>query len=352
MIPGLSDHLTAAEATTITARYARLCSKGPVDERTRRLWAAAEARAAGRGGIAAVAKATGISESTIRRGLRELDHDERLPPGRVRRPGAGRPPIAKREPGLEEDLDRLIDPADHGSKPSPLRWTSKSGAKLAAGLQERGHRVVERTVLRLLTAKGYSLQANRQTRDGARHPDREAQFEYISRTVIAAIGSSQPVIAVEVYKQGTQVAVSDETGPLTAGALLAWWDQLGRHRHPDAVALTITADCAGLSAEQGRGWGAGLQTVGDRSGLELVVCHFPAGTTRWEGVGHRLICRERPGPRAPADHEVVISLIRWPAPTETTTSFTWLDLDEYRAADTPPSTGGWNYRIQPSIIKS
>ena len=284
--------------------------------------------------------------------MRELDQEQRLSEGRVRRPGAGRPPIATREPGLEEDLDRLIDPVDHGSKPSPLRWTTKSGATLATALQARGHRIVDRTVLRVLRAQGYSLQANRQTRDGARHPDREAQFEHINRTVIAATGSSRPVIGVEVYDHGTQVGVIGESGLFAAGAILAWWDQIGSQRYAHAGALTITADCAGLSAEQGRGWGAGLQTVADRSGLELLVCHFPAGTSRWESVAHRSICHQRPDPSAPTDHQVVINLIGSPGPTETATSLTWLDVDVRGAADTAASKGDWNYTIKPSIIKS
>ena len=190
-----------ADQLTITARFQRARRLGPLDERGRRLWAAAEARALGRGGIAAVVRATGISESTVRRGLRELERGVELPAGRSRRPGAGRIPIERREPGLAEDLNRLIEPAGDPAHNSPLRWTSKSGAQLAAGLRARGHRVVDRTVLRLLKSGGFSLQANRLTRDGARHPDRDAQFQYISRTVTAAIAVSQPVISLEVWRR-------------------------------------------------------------------------------------------------------------------------------------------------------
>ena len=167
-------------------RYGLLSAQGVLDERGRRLWAASEARAAGRGGIAAVVRATGISESTVLRGLKDLDSGELPRPGRVRR-HPGRTPILEREPGLAEDLERLVDPVTRGDPESPLRWTSKSGAKLAEALRELGHDVVDRTVLRLLRAKGYSLQANQKTREGAQHPDRDAQFQHINQTVAEAI---------------------------------------------------------------------------------------------------------------------------------------------------------------------
>ena len=157
-----------------------LSAQGVLDERTRRLWAAAEARAAGYGGLSAVVRATGISESTVLRGLADLDSAKRPAPGKVRR-HPGRTPILEREPGLAEDLERLVDPVTRGDPESPLRWTSKSGAKLAQALREMGHDVVDRTVLRLLKAKGYSLQANKKTREGAQHPDRDAQFAHINR---------------------------------------------------------------------------------------------------------------------------------------------------------------------------
>jgi Rhodopirellula transposase DDE domain len=169
--------------------------KGLLNERSRRRWAAAEARSAGPGGIAAVARATDISVSTVSRGLAELTAGEEvLDAGRVRQPGAGRPGILEREPGLSEALDRLIDPVTRGDPESPLRWTSKSGAKLAEALREMGHEVVDRTVLRLSKAKGYSLLANKKTREGAQHPDRDAQFTHINETVTEALAAGEPVI--------------------------------------------------------------------------------------------------------------------------------------------------------------
>jgi transposase len=170
---------------------------GEFDERRRRLWAAAEARCCGYGGIAAVARATGISEGTIRRGLVELDRGERLGPGRVRRAGGGRRPLAETDPTLLEDLERLLETDTRGDPESPLRWTAKSVRQLAGGLRELGHRVHFASVAKLLRALGYSLQANRKTREGADHPDRDAQFEHINQTARAAIDASEPVISVD-----------------------------------------------------------------------------------------------------------------------------------------------------------
>jgi len=185
----------------IGERYRLLNGQGVLDERGRRLWAAAEARSAGHGGITAVVRATGISESTVLRGLKDLDDGEVLAAGRVRKPGAGQVPILEREPRLWEDLDRLVDPVTRGDPESPLRWTSKSGAKLAEALRGMGHEVVDRTVLRLLKANGYRLQANKKTREGASHPDRDAQFAHISQTAAAAIAAGQPVISVDTKKR-------------------------------------------------------------------------------------------------------------------------------------------------------
>jgi transposase len=199
----------------IGERYRLLSAQGVLDERGRRLWAAAEARSAGRGGIAAVVRATGISESTVLRGLADLKSGEMPVPGKVRR-HPGRVPILEREPQLWEDLEQLVDPVTRGDPESPLRWTSKSAAKLAAALREQGHRVVDRTVLRLLKANGYSLQANKKTREGASHPDRDAQFAHINQTAADAIAAGQPVISVDTKKRelvGDFKAVGRELQP-------------------------------------------------------------------------------------------------------------------------------------------
>ena len=351
---------------TITRRYQQLCRAGPPDERARRLWAAQEARSLGRGGVAAVARAVGVSESTVRRGLRELDREldpgEELAIGRVRRPGAGRPRIAVRDPGLIEELERLIEPFGHAAEQSPLRWTCKSCAVLAAALRARNHAVADRTVLRLLRAAGYSPQANRQTRDGVRHPDRGGQFEYVSRTASAALSSGALVLSIEVRRPTTngrgwaQVSITDETASLVTGTILAWWERLGRDRIPVSSSLMVTADWGGQNSERTRAWRSALQAVADHVGLELSVCHFPAGTTRWDGVAHRVLCLLGSG--SAFSHEVAISVIGRPAAGAVPPTYVWIGnateaaVSRRRAvaADVVPAGfgGDWNYRIRPA----
>ena len=305
----------------IRERYGLM--KGLLNERSRRRWVAAEARSHGRGGIAAVARATGVSEGTIRRGLRELDVVEELGRERVRRPGAGRPGILERESGLSEGLDRLIDPVTRGDPESPLRWTSKSGAKLAEALREMGHRVVDRTVLRLLRAKGYSLQANKKTREGAQHPDRDAQFAHINETVGRAIVAGEPVVSVDAKKREligdfkavgrefqpkgrpvevrghdfkdkqlghaipygvydlaadegwVSVGITSETAQFAVNTIISWWEHLSKPRYPNATTLTITADSGGSNNPSTRLWRYELQRLADTIGLDIRVCHFP-----------------------------------------------------------------------------
>ncbi len=273
-----------------------LCEQGLLDERGRRLWAAIEARSAGHGGISAVVRASGIAESTVLRGLADLDSGERPAPGKVRR-HPGRVAILKREPGLEEALERLVDPVTRGDPESPLRWTSKSAAKLAGALREMGHDVVDRTVLRLLKAKGYSLQANKKTREGTQHPDRDAQFEHINQTVKDAIAAGEPVISVDTKKREligdfkavgrefepkgrpvevrghdfrddelghaipygvydliadegwVSVGITKDTAQFAVNTIISWWEHLGSERYPNATTLTITAgNCSGRRA--------------------------------------------------------------------------------------------------------
>ena len=319
----------------IGERYRLLNAQGALDERTRRLWAAAEARAAGRGGIAAVVRATGISESTVLRGLKDLESGELPRPGRVRR-HPGRTPILEREPGLAEDLERLVDPVTRGDPESPLRWTSKSGAKLAEALRELGHDVVERTVLRLLKARGYSLQANKKTREGSQHPDRDAQFQYIAETVSEALAAGEPVISVDAKKRElvgdfqavgrefrpkgkpvevrghdfkdkqlghaipygvydlaadegwVSVGITSDTAQFAVSTIISWWEHLGKARYPHAQTLTITADSGGSNNPRTRLWRRELQRLADTTGLHIRVCHFPPGTSKWNKIEHRM----------------------------------------------------------------
>ncbi len=300
-----------------------------LNERSRRRWAAAEARSAGPGGIAAVVRVTDISESTVRRGLEELAGEEELTAGRIRRAGAGRRSVLQSNPGLEGDLDRLIDPVTRGDPQSPLRWTSKSGAKLAESLREMGHEVVDRTVLRLLKAKGYSLQANKKTREGAQHPDRDEQFEYINQTVSAAIAAGEPVISVDAKKREligdfkavgrefepkgkpievrghdfkdkqlghaipygvydltadegwVSVGITSDTAQFAINTIISWWENLGKARYPNTQMLTITADSGGSNNPRTRLWRHERQRLADTTGLQIHVCHFPPGTSKW-----------------------------------------------------------------------
>jgi Rhodopirellula transposase DDE domain len=316
----------------IAERFRLLSEQRVLDERGRRLWAAVEARSAGRGGIAAVVRATGISESTVLRGLADLESGEVPLPGRVRR-HPGPVGIGEREPGLEEDLERLIDPVTRGDSESPLRWTSKSAAKLAEALRGMGHQVVDRTVLRLLKAKGYSLQSNRKTREGASHPDRDAQFEHINETVKTAIAAGEPVISVDTKKRElvgdfkavgreleprgrpvevrthdfkdkqlghaipygvydltadegwVSIGITRDTATFAVNTILSWWEHLGRERYPNAKTLTITADCGGSNSSRTRLWKLELQRLADQTGLQIVVCHFPPGTTVQQTLG-------------------------------------------------------------------
>jgi hypothetical protein len=398
----------------IGERYRLLKAQGVLDERTRRLWAAAEARAAGYGGLSAVVRATGIAESTVLRGLVDLDSEARPAPGKVRR-HPGRTPILEREPGLAEDLERLVDPVTRGDPQSPLRWTSKSGAKLAEALREMGHDVVDRTVLRLLKAKGYSLQANQKTREGAQHPDRDAQFAHINETVSEAIKLGEPVISVDAKKREligdfkavgrefepkgrpvevrghdfkdqqlghaipygiydltvdegwVSVGITSDTAQFAANTIISWWEHLGRARYPSARTLTITADSGGSNNPRTRLWRYELQRLADTTGLSIRVCHFPPGTSKWNKIEHRMFSFVSLNWRGkPLESlEMIINLI---ANTSTSTGlklYAQLDDRTYErgieitdaqlaAVNITRHTfhGDWNYNITPSVIQS
>jgi len=380
------------------------------DERRRRLWAASEAKTHGLGGVALVARVTGLAEETVRRGLGELESGERLERGQVRRAGGGRRPIVEVDPSVVKDLDRLVDPATRGDPESPLRWTSKSLAKLREALVGMGHEISERTLGKLLKDQGFRLQANQKTREGSQHPDRDAQFEHINETVKAALAAGQPTISIDTKKkeligdykavgreweptgepvqvQGhdfpdpevpkavpygvydiannegyVSVGQSAETAQFAVASIRAWWEHLGRKRFPDAKTLTINADCGGGNSNRVHLWKIELQRFADQTGLEIEVCHFPLGTSKWNKIEHRLFSfisldwRGRPL----TSYQVIIDLI-----SQTTTStglkvYARLDptvytkikvtKDEIAAVnitrhDWHPE---WNYRITPA----
>jgi hypothetical protein len=406
--------LVVVDEAGIAERFRLLREMGLLDERSQRLWAAIEARAAGRGGIAAVVRATGVSEPTVRRGLEELDCGERLERDRVRRPGAGNKPIRETNPTIERDLGELLEDSTRGDPDSPLRWTSKSAAKLAVGLVAFGHHVSEVTVQRVLKSMGFSLQANRKTREGKQHPDRDAQFRYINETAKAALAAGEPMISADTKKRelvgnfravgrelartGEPVEVSThdfkdkdlghaiphgvfdplanegwvtvgvdrDTSQFAVNSIRAWWQHLGRQRYPNAASLTITADCGGSNSNRTRLWKAELQKLADDTGLAVTVCHFPPGTSKWNAIEHRLFSFIGTNWRGkPLESlEVIINLI---AATTTNTGlkvYARLDTGSYpKGVEVPDEVfdainihrhdfhGEWNYTIKPSLTE-
>jgi hypothetical protein len=305
-------------------------------ERSRRVWAATEARALGRGGIALVARATGISTSTIGRGLTELRAGTRVAPGRVRRPGGGRKRTIDKDPTLRRDLEGLVEPSTSGDPDSPLRWTAKSTRHLARTLQTMGHRVSHQLVRELLSTAGYSLQANRKTREGPPHPDWDAQFRHITAQVRHFQAAGQPVISVDTKKkelvgdfknagrawrptgqpeavrvhdflipaQGkavpygvydltrnagwVSVGIDHDTARFAVRTIGRWWQKMGRPRYRRARSLLITADAGGSNGTRLRLWKWELQQLANRTGLTITTSHFPPGTSKWNTIEHRL----------------------------------------------------------------
>jgi Rhodopirellula transposase DDE domain len=392
----------------IETKYHSLSAE--LTERGRRRWAAVEAVSLGRGGITAVSAATGLAHSTIRRGLRELDAGEAPPPGYERRPGAGRKPTAAVDPGIRAALERLVEPGSRGDPQSPLRWTCKSTRRLARELTAQGHPVGPTTVRHLLKEARYSLQANRKTREGQRHPDRDAQFRYINRRVQAQQRQGEPTISVDTKKKETlgnlknagrtwrpkgrprqvethdfpdprkgkavpygvydlrhneawvSVGVSSDTADFAVGAVRCWWRRLGRRRHPRATRLLITADSGGSNGSRNRLWKAQLQALSNATGLEIEVCHFPPGTSKWNKIEHRLFCHvTRNWQGQPLEtYEVVVSLISATTTEAGLKVYAELDATEYEKGrkvtdeefaklNIKPSRfhGEWNYVIRP-----
>lgn len=322
------------DASTQRSKFAALGSE--LTERSRRLWAATEARALGHGGIGFVEAATGISRSTIQRGLRELEAGEAVPPGRTRRPGGGRKRAFAKDPWLGADLDALVEPTASGDPMSFLRWTSKSVRNLAQELQAMGHDVSHRLVANLLHEAGYSLQANRKTKEGPQHPDRDAQFRYVNEWVARFYRRGCPVISVDTKKKelvgdfknpGKEwrpkghpepvrvhdflipeqrkaipygvfdlkrnegwvlVGIDHDTASFAVQAIRRWWKLMGRPAYARAKSLLVTADSGGSNGSRIRLWKWELQQFANRTGLAITVLHFPPGTSKWNKIEHRL----------------------------------------------------------------
>ncbi len=381
------------------------------DERGRRAVVASEALAIGWGGITAVARATGLSRKVIEVGIKELSGT--LPVaarGRVRRPGGGRKKTVEKDPDVQADLERLVEPVTRGDPESPLRWTSKSVRKLAAELRAQGHAVSHAWVAGMLRAQGYSLQGNRKTREGADHPDRDAQFAYINQAAEAYLAAGDPVLSVDTkkkelvgdFKNGgrewrpkgmpeevrmhdfpipelgrvnpygvydlaanagwVNVGIDHDTAAFAVESIRRWWDRAGRARYPQAGRLLLTADGGGSNGSRVRLWKRELQRLADETGLEISVRHFPPGTSKWNKIEHRLFSFITQNWRGQplVSYAVILSLI---AATTTEIGLTvesYLDTNTYptkiKVSDDEMATirlqpdafhGEWNYTILP-----
>jgi hypothetical protein len=388
-----------------------------LDERGRRRFAAAEALAAGRGGVTMVARITGIARSTIDRGLAELrgEAEPDAAPGRVRRKGGGRRPLVITDPTLLTDLKDLVEPSTRGDPTAPLLWTARSLRNLATGLRELGHRIGHNVVADLLRDLGYSLQANRKTREGADHPDRNAQFEYINRKVKQALAAREPAISVDTkkkelvgdFKNGgreyrpkgqpepvrvhdfiipelgraapygvydiadnagwVSVGIDKDTASFAVNAIRRWWQTMGRARYPHATKLLITADCGGSNGARVRLWKRELQNLANELGIAITVCHLPPGTSKWNRIEHRLFSFITQNWRGKplVSHQAIVQLIA------ATTTDTGLKVRSEIDANTYPAGvkvtddemdainilrhkfhGDWNYTIRPQAFRS
>lgn len=394
----------------IREKYIDLAAE--LDARGRRRWSAIEARSLGRGGIAAVAAATGISDRTIRTGLRELATGNRLPPDRQRHAGAGRRTRQEEQPELRAALEHLIAPTTRGDPTNPLRWTCKSTRLLAAELRPQGFAVGASTVRGLLRELGYSLQGNRKTREGKQHPDRNAQFEYINARVKARKWRGDPALSVDTKKKEklgnksnsgreyepkghpretdthdfldqkkgkvvpygvldihrnealVAIGISHDTAEFAVAAIRLWWQKLGKEQYASSKRLLITADSGGSNAARSRLWKRELQRLADDTGLRIEVCHYPPGTSKWNKIEHRLFCHiTRNWRGVPLEtREIVVSSI---GNTRTTTGLevhAWLDDKTYKTGIKVPDKelatclikrhklhGDWNYEIHPRL---
>ncbi len=383
-----------------------------LDERARRLFAANEARQLGHGGVSVVSRACGLSRVTITKGLKELE-EAPLPAGAVRRPGGGRRMLEIGDPEMPGRLEALVEPLARGDPQSPLRWTSKSTRVLSAALTAAGHAISHETVAQLLRSMQYSLQGNRKTEEGDDHPDRDAQFRFISDEVRKALAARRPVISVDTkkkellgnYKNGgrqwlpaqspTQVNVHDfpspsvpraypygiydlgrntgfvtvgtdhDTGAFAVASIRGWWRAEGRRLYPDARTLLITADSGGSNGYRLREWKMKLQAFADEARIVIRVCHFPPGTSKWNKVEHRLFSFISSNWRGEPlrDYETIVRLIAHTTTAKGLRVTCRLDRHRYpvghRVSDAEIATvnvfpaafhGEWNYRIRPRAV--
>lgn len=386
-----------------------------LDERSRRLVAGAESLALDRGGISAVSRATGMSRPVIRQGIAELKNPETALTGRVRRPGAGRKRIAETDTAVVRDLERLVEPVTRGDPESPLRWTCKSVRRLAEELHRQRHAISYPVVAEILRELGYSLQANRKSKEGSSHPDRNAQFEYINHKVKRFLAGKQPVISVDTkkkelvgdFKNGgrevrpkgepekvrvhdflipelgratpygvydlarnmgwVSVGMDHDTAAFAVESIRRWWQCMGRPVYPKASRLLITADAGGSNGPRLRLWKVELQKLADETGMRIAVCHFPPGTSKWNKIEHRLFSFISQNWRGKPllSFEVIVNLIAATTTTKGLKVHAEVDDGVYPAGTKIDDKelagvrlkrdkfhGDWNYEIHPHMPSS
>jgi len=400
------------DVATIRKKFDAL--KSFLDEQTRRIWAATEAIAIGRGGVSIVSKGAKLSRTTIYQGLKDLENGtlSRKPNG-IRASGGGRKPITETDPTILAALEALVEPVSRGDPESPLRWTCKSTRQLAAALCAQGHQVGRQKVADLLAELGYSLQANQKTREGSHHPDRDAQFNHINDEVAVFQQRGQPVISVDTkkkelvgdFKNGgrewrpkgdpepvrvhdfadkelgkvnpygvydqtanvgwVSVGTDHDTAEFAVESIRRWWNNMGRERYGNASDLLITADCGGSNGHRVRLWKIALQNLANEAGLRISVCHFPPGTSKWNKIEHRMFSHISMNWRGKPliSHEVIVNLI---GNTTTRTGLTIkaeLDTSAYEKGKKVTEAelaqvnleradfhGEWNYSITPDRL--
>ena len=396
----------------IRGKYQMLAPE--LNERTLRLFAAAEAKYLGRGGITLVARAIEVSRDRISRGLQDLEAERKLEPDRIRRPGGGRKKQVEEDPTLEKDLEQLISPYTRGDPESSLRWTCKSVRKLAAELNRKGHQVSHSSVASLLRDMNYSLQANRKTTEGKQHPDRDAQFNYINQTAQQQQRRGQPVISVDTKKkelvgdfankgrewhpQGdpekvrvhdfidkelgkvapygvydltrnngwVSVGIDHDTAAFAVATIGQWWRKMRRAAYSKASHLLITADSGGSNGSRTRLWKVELQKMANQTGLTITVCHFPPGTSKWNKIEHRMfsfITKNWRG-KPLTDRATIVNLIGSTTTEEGLKIRCELDTNHYpkgiKVSDAQMDKvklkkhefhGDWNYTIYPTKSK-
>jgi len=381
-----------------------------LNERSRRLWAAAEAKAHGRGGKVLVSQATNLSRTTIYRGMRELDFSDKeivAPEGRTRNKGGGRKRLTEQMPEITGKLKDLVEDTTCGDPETPLLWTCKSTRQLSDALSSIGFRIGRQKVSELLADLGYSLQGNRKTKEGSSHPDRDKQFRFLNRRVKLFQRFGQPVISVDTKKKElignysnkgkewhpkgkpkrtdshdfgknrvnpygiydqtanvgwVSVGTDHDTSEFAVESIRRWWNKMGKSRYAKADHLLITADCGGSNGYRVRLWKVALQKFADEAGLKISVCHFPPGTSKWNKIEHRMFCHISMNWRGEplVSHEVVVNLIGKTTTRQGLIIQAELDTNEYQKGKKVSDKeikdinirragfhGEWNYKIQP-----